>query len=220
MTDIVERLERSANLKDDSSREAPIQEILARGRQARRRAALGAASAALAFTAVVGIGSALLDRDPQGQRDIAPGNPDERPPPPEGMRWVQDGRVQVAVPESWSSNDARCGVPMSDTVVTRAAAEDADGCTPPERDASVSSLALTRPTEVQQRRFPATAESTIERSGVTIHVSSLLCTASMGSVCAKTVLISELNLILTLSGPQSQSELFDQIAFSLYVADA
>ncbi len=49
---------------------------------------------------------------PSGTLEVA-----EPPQAPDDTRFVGKGRIVVAVPTSWSTNDTRCGQPLSDTVV-------------------------------------------------------------------------------------------------------
>lgn len=84
----------------------------------RRLAVVGVAAAAV--LAVVG-GTALTvglggSGDGPGKSDDVVA-PDERFTPPPGTRLVGIGHVAVAVPETWPLNKARCGTPVTDTVI-------------------------------------------------------------------------------------------------------
>jgi hypothetical protein len=100
---------------------APIPELLRDGRGARRRRRGTTVGVAVVAIAVVAAGVALVPRLGSGSPDPAPAH--GMPAPPEGMRWVGYGTQVVAVPQSWSTGDARCDVPLSDTVYVGIAGE-------------------------------------------------------------------------------------------------
>jgi hypothetical protein len=73
---------------------------------------------AVAAIAVVAIGAALVSRlgtySPGPDHD--PVLSSGMPVPPDGMRWVGYGDVVFAVPETWTTDDAPCNLPQSNTV--------------------------------------------------------------------------------------------------------
>jgi len=87
------------------------------GRAGRRRRT--AAVVALGALAVVGAGVVLVllpGSDSPGSTSPDPASADSMPAPPPGMRWVGYADQVVAVPSSWTTGDAPCEVPQSDTV--------------------------------------------------------------------------------------------------------
>ncbi|PSL08085.1 PASTA domain-containing protein [Haloactinopolyspora alba] len=94
---------------------APIAGIVTGATRVRRRRAaltmVGAAAAAIVGGAVV---FAVPDGPSNPQPLVATPEPD---PTPAGMRLAGLGHAAVAVPQTWSTNVFRCGVPMEDTVI-------------------------------------------------------------------------------------------------------
>jgi hypothetical protein len=90
----------------------PINEMRASaGRTRRRRAVWIAGAAAAAVLAVVGSSLALARFLPTDNADHGVSLA------PTGTRFVGRGRIAVAVPEGWGTNDRRCGTPRVDSVV-------------------------------------------------------------------------------------------------------
>lgn len=88
----------------------------------RRRSYVAALAAAAAVVVTVGAVAVWPDGSGSG-RDSTPTASDSPSPspspevPPAGFRWVGMGRAVIAVPDSWATNDIRCGTPQSNTVV-------------------------------------------------------------------------------------------------------
>ena len=95
---------------------APVAAMRAGAARRRRRRWAGrlAACAAAGVLAAGGL-TAVLGADDPSAPPVAGADDADAPPP--GMRWVGIGHVAVAVPVGWSTNDLRCGVAKSDTVV-------------------------------------------------------------------------------------------------------
>jgi hypothetical protein len=93
---------------------APVPELLRDGQRSRRRRRRTAVGAAVLAVAVVVAGIALVPRLASDSPDPAPA--DGMPVPPDGMRWVGYGQVVFAVPETWTTGDAPCNLPQSNTV--------------------------------------------------------------------------------------------------------
>ena len=88
----------------------------------RRRSYVGALAAAAAVVVTVGAVAVWPDGSGSGRDSVPiasdPPSPSASPEvPPAGFRWVGVGQAVVAVPDSWATNDIRCGTPQSDTVV-------------------------------------------------------------------------------------------------------
>ena len=95
----------------------PTEELVERGRRAAwlRHGLQAIAAAAAVPLVIVGTLSIRLFSSDAGQVVDSPtAGPPQAPP---GTRLVGMGQVAVAVPAEWATNDERCGVPMSDTVV-------------------------------------------------------------------------------------------------------
>lgn len=94
------------------------QELVRRGRQAARVRRASLVGTVIAAVALLVAGGLVLRTDaetsglPVDTPTVA-----RVPQAPPGMRLVGMGRIAVAVPESWSTNDVKCGTPMSDSVV-------------------------------------------------------------------------------------------------------
>jgi len=113
---------------DLTVRDAPADELVRRGRKVRRRTRVIAGVGVAAAVGLVVVGSVVLF-DTTNRADqpatTATTAPSETPPPstqnglvaPPGTRLVGMGPIAVAVPQSWGTNDVRCGTPLSDTVV-------------------------------------------------------------------------------------------------------
>ncbi len=116
---------------DLTVRDAPADELLRRGRKVRRRTRVIAGVGVAAAVGLVVVGSVVLfdttnrADQPATTATTATTAPSETPPPstqnglvtPPGTRLVGMGPIAVAVPQSWGTNDVRCGTPLSDTVV-------------------------------------------------------------------------------------------------------
>lgn len=99
----------------------PTQELIRGGRRVQRRHRLMAVGSVTATVALVVGGATAWLPGSTGSAD-APAVDEQTAAPldlpiaPEGTRWVGHNGVMVAVPDRWSTNDTRCGQPLSDTV--------------------------------------------------------------------------------------------------------
>jgi hypothetical protein len=87
-----------------------------RGRSMKR---WGIPALAAAAVAIVVVSAAVLLPDRNGESRGVSNHPSTSPSAPQappGTRLVGMGRLAVAVPEGWSTNDEKCGTPLSNTV--------------------------------------------------------------------------------------------------------
>ncbi|MEP6527950.1 MAG: hypothetical protein ABJA86_12400 [Nocardioidaceae bacterium] len=78
---------------------------------------------AAAAVAIVVVSAAVLLPDRNGESRGVSNHPSTSPLAPQappGTRLVGMGRLAVAVPEGWSTNDEKCGIPLSNTVLFEA----------------------------------------------------------------------------------------------------
>ncbi|WP_270889053.1 PASTA domain-containing protein [Pedococcus sp. 5OH_020] len=101
---------------------APVDDLLEAGRRARRRrTVLGGGMGVVAAVGIVVAVSAVVPGAVGGhsadQPAVPANEPAAHPAIPSGMRLVGLNDVVVAVPQSWSTNDVRCGTPVASTVL-------------------------------------------------------------------------------------------------------
>lgn len=157
----------------------PAEELVRRGRQSRRRSRAATALGAAAAVTVVAVGSVLvsdLAQTPVGPTATPPTMPIATKPSahnglvtPPGTRLVGMGPVAVAVPDSWGTNNARCGTPLADTVVFETTGT--RDCLVPPRD--VSSVHFGRIGMWEPRRWEQNATTTMDLGGVEITRSDI-----------------------------------------------
>ncbi len=157
----------------------PAEELVRRGRQSRRRSRAATVLGAAAAVGVVAVGSVLvsdLAQAPVGPTATPTTMPIATKPStrdglvtPPGTRLVGMGPVAVAVPESWGTNNVRCGTPLADTVVFEGTGTRT--CLVPPRD--VSSVHFGRIGTWEPRSWEQNATTTIDLGEVEITRSDI-----------------------------------------------
>lgn len=95
----------------------PIDAMYGAARKVRRRRRWVAGSLAVAAVVVV-IGTAAAFDNPEKPIPPTPADtPNDPAVPPPGMRLVGLDHAAIAVPDSWGTNETRCGTPQKDTVI-------------------------------------------------------------------------------------------------------
>jgi hypothetical protein len=112
-----------------------VDDLVRGGTRMRRRRRLLQVTAAAATAAVIGAGALLLQPGGDDDRSMPVDEPTATVPAPPGTRLVGDGRIVVAVPEAWSTDDTQCNVPLSDTVAFRDATLNCSGTPDPSLSA-------------------------------------------------------------------------------------
>lgn len=118
LTEILER-----SVADVRVGPPPLATLHRTARRRRRRTSYAAGLGAAAAVAVVAGGVALWPAGDVVTRDLTPSTSGPASPrpiveaPPAGSRWVGVGQAVIAVPDSWGTNQIRCGTPTRDTVV-------------------------------------------------------------------------------------------------------
>lgn len=163
---------------------APTTAIVHDAGRERRRRALTLSLVSAAAVAVVAGGTALLSApgtSPGPQPPVASPTPTA---PVTGQRLVGIGHAAIAVPQSWGTNETRCGVPQKDTVVIDVGAIDA--CLT-KRPQGVESVEVTE----GKPRFDFTADQAFTVDGVAAQRQATTCELTFGDirVCNGTVYI-------------------------------
>lgn len=182
---------------------APVTAMVAQARRMRRRrtVAFGAAIGA-AVVAVAGTASAFW---PVGESSTPPSlaaSPEADLAPP-GMRLVGLGHAAVAVPETWSTNVTRCGVPEEHTVVIDVGVEQA--CRAPH-PANVDSIEVAQ----GEPRFDFTADETVQINDVQAQRQTTACRPDgfneRVSVCAGAIYIPSMDVSFRAESSTSATE--------------
>jgi hypothetical protein len=142
---------------------ALVDDLVRGGTRIRRRRRYLQVTAVAATAALVGAG-ALLFQPGGGDRSTPVDGPTATVSVPPGTRLVGDGRIVVAVPESWTTDDTQCNVPRSNTVAFRDIALNCTG-TP---DPSLSALFIEDFRSGMFVRDVAEAERVEEMDGVEV----------------------------------------------------
>lgn len=111
---LIDRLD--ARVADIAVGPPPTAEMRTCVRRRRGRRTVLAAAAAVAVIVAVSAGWQLAD-DGVGSPSVATEVPADPDAPPAGHRYVGIGSAVIAVPETWSTNEAACGMPQADTVL-------------------------------------------------------------------------------------------------------
>ncbi len=150
---------------------APVREVLRAGSRVRRRRRRVALCAAVALL-LAPVGVAGLAQFPDKAKQTAmPATRSLEPQAPAGMRLVGMGRLAVAVPEDWGTNDVRCGQPLRDTVHFASEAVRACGV----RSRFVSYLRITGTASGAGSRVEKRTERDAVINDVPVRLGSIVC---------------------------------------------
>lgn len=166
----------------------PPMQALRVGAARRQRHRCAAKVACLSAAVVLVIGGPLLlansEVAPQDPRPAAVSTgPDGADTAPAGTRLVGLGRIAIAVPQQWGTNQTKCGVARQDTVIINVGGIDACYASP---SAGVDSVELGQ----GKPRFDFAADDTLEIDGEQAQRQRTTCTKATRDrvqVCAGTV---------------------------------
>lgn len=189
MTDqhLSELLERAADRVNTGA--PPTAAIVQDAGRVRRRRTLTFALVSAAAVVVVAGGTTVLTNpgdNPGPQPPVASPSPAV---PSADQRLVGVGRVAIAVPQRWGTNDTQCGTPQRDTVVIDVGA--IPMCLIP-RPRGVDSIEITE----GEPRFDFTADETLTVDGVAAQRQATTCETGYGdsTVCHATVYFPSLEV--------------------------
>ncbi|WP_166133134.1 PASTA domain-containing protein [Nocardioides ochotonae] len=213
MTDehLTELLERAAGRVHVGP--APVDTMVGAADRVRRRRALTLALASAAAVVAVAGGTAVLSSTGGAPGPQPPAASPTPAAPASDVRLVGLGHAAIAVPQSWGTNETRCGVPQKDTVVI---------------DVGVIPLCLTnRPrgvdsVEVTQGkpRFDFTADETFTLDGMEAQRQGTRCAPDVGDtqVCNGTVHLPSLGVSFRAESSTSAADV-DRILEQIRIAD-
>lgn len=196
--------------------------ILRQGRSSRRRTrVLRVASGAAAVTTVV-VGSAVaLDGADRADRSAAPvtpaptasSSPDRGTVAQRGTRLVGVGRVAVAVPRGWGTNEVRCGEAIRNTVIFFDPVASREKCSGEMVGPSSLTIAPadSRSREVTERIDLATDAASV--GGLTVRRSPVPTRASEPATFTAVLVVPDENVVMW--ARSSRRHLVDRIVDSL-----
>lgn len=201
----------------------PIDDLVRSGKTMRRRARLRVAGGAAALTLAVVAGSAVAANTvfdstnprPDGELPAAV----DAPTASAGKRLVGVGRVVVAVPAEWGTNELDgCGSPEEPTVWFPIENTPLDCITFPYGVASVQFTTLDTDEGRQAAKYAATST---EVDGVEVRRGVFECPPTARCVTLdrepEYVVVPSENVVITLFGPARDQDLLDAIADSIQI---
>lgn len=205
----------------------PLDALVRGGRAMRRRARLRVAGGAAALTLAVVAGSTVAantafdgaDPRPDGEVPAAV----DAPPAPAGQRLVGVGRVVVAVPADWGTNELDgCGSPEEPTVWFPVENTPLDCFTFPHGVASVQFTTLDTDEGRQAARHATTST---EVDGVEVRRGVFECPPTADCLFSPDaapgyVVVPREDVVITLFGPERAQDLLDAIADSVQILPA
>lgn len=191
---------------DIATGHAPIGDLITAGRAARRRKRHTTLAGVAAVAALI-VGGGLVAETVLNDHDASIDSHD----PPIGVgssgqraidsrRLVGIGRVVIAVPSKWSSNDASCNTPFHNTYFFPYPQD----CQLAFRPA-VSSVAITGRTFTESRTSSRHLETDGEVGGHEVRASKAVCETTPNGPCRQTFGIPDLDAYFTVTIPQDGS---------------
>lgn len=174
---------------------APIGMLVRQGRAVRhrRRAAFGVS---IMLVTCVGIaGAVAAARELPGGNSSVPIVGSAAPGAPDGRRLVGYGGLTVAVPDEWSTNDTRCGAPLSDTVYFQT--DGRRGCLV-RVDGNVDSLAITTTSSLLGQAILERATISSEINGIVVKQTAITYDDSTSQL-AQSIVAHDQQAIFTIS---------------------
>jgi hypothetical protein len=175
-----------------------MRDLIVRGRRAARARRIAVVGAAVTAAALVVTGGLVLRLDAAGSEQHVNPTPAQAPQPPPGKRLVGMGRIAVAVPQHWGTNEVQCGTPMSDTVVFDSEAVRLCKVKP---DQPVSSLHIVPTSSILAQPFVATARPAGEIDGIPIRRTSSAPTRPPGAPAVGGIVVESEGVVMWVTAP-------------------